>query len=236
MNRIETIIVCTDDEQPDMTLSGIPKVPSMPTTVVHGTRPCSTPRIVNAAMDEIRALRGDPWLWMIVHPDVELAEDYLGNLTREVIKLSEIDPDYGVIGVMGVRLQDGDKWCVGHLWDRVYEAGAPLSGPCIVDTLDEVLIVMRGDWPLKLDESLGTYHLWASELCLRERKYGRKNYVLPGMYIKHHSTAPHTTPDDAYFYYNLGVLSERYRNTGETLLTPSGAVYDKLGLAGVQLC
>lgn len=233
--RIEVVVVCTDDESPDTLLACVPDEPVIKTTVLRGVRPCSTPRIVNGAMDSIIAERGRPWLWVIVHPDVELPPAFFGNLRHQIGRLESIDPHYGVVGVMGVRLDAGRKVCVGHLWDRNYEAGAPLEHPCIVDTLDEVCVVLRGDREWKLDEELGTYHLWASELCLAQKFQRRTNYVLPGLYIMHHSTAPHTTPDDGYFYYNLGVLSERYRLEGQTLLTPSGAVIDDGTDAGIRL-
>ena len=233
--RIEVVVVCTDDEKPDLLLSSIPDNVLTNTTIVRGTRPCSTPRLVNDAMKRVVEDRGDPWLWLIVHPDIELAGDFFGNLTHWIYQLWKTDPMYGVVGAMGVRLDNGEKVHVGHLWDRSYEAGAPLQGPCLVDTLDELCVVLRGDRKWRLDNQLSTYHLWASELCLQERMCGRRNYVLPGMYLKHLSTSEEKSPDDPYFWFNLGVLSERYRFDGQTMLTPSGCVYDNRDHSGVRL-
>lgn len=231
--RIEVIVVCTDDESPDLLLACLPD--DVHSTVVRGVRPCSTPRLVNRVMADISSRVGRPWLWVIVHPDVELPPGFFGNLRHQAHRLSLLDANYGVIGVMGVILDEGKKVCVGHLWDRNYEAGVAVENPVSIDALDEVCVILRGDRPWELDESLGTYHLWASELCLAEKFRRRNSYVLPGLYLMHHSTAPMATMDDGYFFFNLGVLSERYRLEGATLMTPSGAVTDDGSDAGIRL-
>lgn len=237
-SHIELIVVCTDDESPDALLKTVPKYRELiRSTVLYEKRPCSTPRVVNMVMNAMRKGRGNPLAWVIIHPDVELPDGFFANLREGMFQLSKIDPDYGVLGVMGVRLLDKGRMCCGHLWDRDYEAGAPLECPLVVDALDEVCVILRGDRDWRLDDAgLATYHLWASELCLREKAEGRTSYVLPGLYLKHLSTAPREVPLDPNFFFNLGVLSERYRQPGMRLTTPSGSVYDDGGNEGVQLC
>jgi hypothetical protein len=228
--KIAVIIVCTDDEQIDSQI-GIPD--RIVRREVRGKRPCSTPRLVNP----ILLGEDKPDAWVILHPDVRLPAGWFDRLESGLAQLSEIDANYGVCGVMGCGLLDTKRFNVGHLWDRNYEAGIPLAYPQAVDALDEVCVILRGDRQWRLDENgLCTYHLWASELCMFEAQQGRNNYVLPGLFLEHYSTSSFHAPDDVHFWFNLGVLSERYRKPKESLITPSGSVYDHGDESGVRLC
>lgn len=181
----------------------------------------------------------------MIHPDIVLPEGWFGRLDAAVEKVAALDRHWGLAGVMGVARhpETHDKrLCFGHLLDRNYEAGVALTEPAPVEALDECCVILRGGRDWVLDEGLGTYHLWASELAMREASYGRNTYVLPGLYLEHHSTAPHTMPADAYFFFGLGVLSERYRHKGgkngagaTPLVTPSGSVHDYGDHRGVQI-
>ncbi|MEK9811337.1 MAG: hypothetical protein VW362_12870, partial [Candidatus Nanopelagicales bacterium] len=191
----------------------------------------------NETMAGIVRERGQPWFWLISHPDVTLPLSFWNSLEVGVRYMGETDPNYGVLGVAGCRMIGKHRNVYGHLLDRGRECGAALAFPTVVNALDEVIVILRGDREWAMDDTgLATYHLWASDLCYKEMSEGRKNYVLPGLYFEHHSNSSWSIPDDPYFYFNLGVLSERYRKPGTILSTPSGTVFDANNSVGVQIC
>lgn len=107
----------------------------------------------------------------------------------------------------------------------------------VVDTLDEVCVVLRADYEWWLNDiDLMRHHLWASELCLREAQEvpPRLSYVLPGLYVKHHSQTPLEVSDPA-FYFNAGVISALYRKPGDSIVSTCCTVYDPKDDTGVQI-
>jgi hypothetical protein len=139
----------------------------------------SAPAALNAAAE--RAY-GDTLLF--VHQDVRLYGDvWLEHLHGLMQRLDDV----GVAGVVG-RAADGRF--IGFMRDRQAIAGAPLDSATKAQTLDEcVLAVPRAVHERDpFDTSLGGWHVYGVDACLRARAAGRHVYVLP-LFVHHDSSS-----------------------------------------------
>jgi len=115
-------------------------------------------------------------LTMFVHEDVLI----------DKIPLSGIPPDWGVIGVAGVRFVNGKRETVGHILDRGKAWGSPIKEPMEAQTVDELLFITRGD--IIFDENL-PFDFYGADACMQARERGQKVYVVPA-WVEHNSTRP----------------------------------------------
>ena len=118
--------------------------------------------------------------WVVlVHQDVLLPEGWDLCLTEQ---LREAERRFGPIGVAGVY---GVGAAVG-LQSKGYTLGAQRVGwvvdrgrtlreapelPARVATLDELLLVVRRDTPLRFDPALG-FHMYGADICLQAAERG----------------------------------------------------------------
>lgn len=118
-----------------------------------------------------------------IHQDVYLPRDWEADLDRAVI---DLPTDWGVLGVAGVRLNDcdGSRTPYGFIMDRGTRWGNPHRLPAEVDTLDEMLLITRGD--LKFDERF-PFDFYGADICLQARAQGRKCYAIRA-FCEHNST------------------------------------------------
>lgn len=168
---------------------------------------------------------------------MEFPADFFVNLEAGLIALRKRSPEHGPVGVAGAIVKDGKKHVLGQIWHQGRDIGEPVVLEERVDTLDEVCVILRANrtWWLN-DTDLMRHHLWAAELCLREAQGGSPHlsYVLPGLYLKHHSETPLEVSDPA-FYFNAGVISALYRLPKGTIGTTCCTVYDPKDDTGIQI-
>ncbi len=122
---------------------------------------------------------------VFVHQDVYLPEGWATALENAVRSVSEADPNWGVLGVWGVTLAGGH---VGFVYDGGWRRilGHPFDGGVEVETLDEVLLVVRKSSGLRFDQELGGFHMYGSDICLEARRRGRKCYAI-GAFCVHNT-------------------------------------------------
>lgn len=121
-------------------------------------------------------------LVMYVHEDVYLPEGFFVNLYNV---LRAIPEDFGVLGVAGVKLSsNGERHFHGHISDRGKPWGSQYGLPAEVDTLDELLLVTRGDY--EFDEML-PLDFYGADICMQATKAGKKNYAI-NAYVQHNSS------------------------------------------------
>ena len=71
---------------------------------------------------------------------------------------------------------------------KVYSTGWGLQGhavnvPEVVETLDEIVLIVRKSSGLRFDPQLPHFHMYGVDLCLSARSKGLVNYVLPAFCI-----------------------------------------------------
>lgn len=111
-----------------------------------------------------------------LHDDVYLSTFFIDHLEYS---LSQLPPDWEVLGVAGVT--GPPKQIHGYIMDRGKEWGEPLEKPVKVDTLDELLLITRGN--IKFDEQF-EQDFYGADICI-----GRNAYVIPA-FVNHNSSRP----------------------------------------------
>jgi hypothetical protein len=134
---------------------------------------------VAAAYNSVTTRAGNVVVY--VHHDVFLPYIFQTNLLGAI---TNAPTDWGVLGVAGVRLVNGKKLNVGCILDRGRRWGQPLEGFTEeVDTLDELLLITRGD--LRFDENM-EQDFYGADICMQARLRGQKCYVIDA-YCHHNS-------------------------------------------------
>src|SRR5208283_928447 len=92
------------------------------------------------------------------------------------------DPNWGVLGVWGVG---NDGAAAGYLhWTGVEgTAGRRFDGGIEVETLDEVLLIVRRSSGLSFDDSLRGFHMYGADICLEAGRRGMKCYAISAFCI-----------------------------------------------------
>lgn len=111
---------------------------------------------------------------MFVHQDVSFSTNWLSDVLDQISRVGEISKQWGVLGLMGVRVKGG---FLGHIIDlHGHLYNPPLPGE--VASLDEVCLIIRKDSGLRFDESLGGFHLYGADLCLQAAVKGLSSYAI----------------------------------------------------------
>jgi hypothetical protein len=115
-------------------------------------------------------------LLIFVHQDVYLPEGWIRAVQNAIETLSKTDPNWGVLGVWG-GIRSGNP---GYMyWTGVKgTAGKPFQGFLEVNTLDEVVLIIRKSSGLHFDEQLAGYHFYGTDVCLEARRRGMKCYSI----------------------------------------------------------
>lgn len=117
------------------------------------------------------------------HHDVFMPRDFEATLISSISQINSIDNNWGVLGVAGVTYENSKRECYGNLKDRGREWGSTKGLPHKVQTLDELLLITKGD--LIFDE-LFDLHFYGADICMQAIKQGRKNYAIAA-YVHHNS-------------------------------------------------
>jgi hypothetical protein len=150
-------------------------------------------RNVSLALNEgIRRATGD--LICAVHQDVYLPSGWEAEFWEMLRRVEDVDPDWGVIGPAGGHPDEKDS--VGYVNYAGRPCGHPARGVLEVDTVDELMLVIRrGD--LEFDEEIPFAHFYGADACLQMRAQGRKTYVIDN-YVHHNSTFDGRFPPEFY--------------------------------------
>jgi hypothetical protein len=120
-------------------------------------------------------------LMVFCHQDIVLPQSWLLQLQRALDSLEVLDPAWGVLGCFGAT-QDGNFW--GHAYSSgLGVLGEPFQAPARVQTLDEIVLILRKSSGLRFDESLPHFHLYGADICLRAAKRRMKSYAVSAFCI-----------------------------------------------------
>jgi hypothetical protein len=114
-------------------------------------------------------------LIVFCHQDMFFPGPWMSQLEGAIEYLDRQDPEWGVLGCSGIT-QNGIYR--GH----VYSSGVGIIGdpsdPAEVQTLDEIVLILRRSSGLRFDEALPHFHLYGADICLRAGKKGMKSYAI----------------------------------------------------------
>lgn len=120
---------------------------------------------------------------VFAHHDVFLPPVFESELKKAILQINSIDPTWGVLGVYGGIVENGQRKFYGHVRDRGHNLGASIGFPHEVQTLDELLLITKGDFVF--DEQFDL-HFYGADICMQAISRGRKNYSIAA-YVHHNS-------------------------------------------------
>jgi hypothetical protein len=134
-----------------------PDVAETPLLIMQGFT--SAAAAYNAALDKTPAE-----VIVFLHQDVYLPTGWVECIRRRIVEVNEIDPNWAVLGLCGVA---PNNTFVGHVWCGAagHELGAEFVGPKPVESVDELLIVIRRKAGLRFDENLPGFHLFGTDIA-----------------------------------------------------------------------
>lgn len=127
---------------------------------------------LNAGLDRAE----HDWV-VLLHQDVHLPPGWDRRLLGQIREAERRFGPIGVAGAYGVGdIVEGAAGAlgaerIGHVVDRGRLLREGPDGPARAATLDELLLVVPRDTPLRFDPALG-FHLYGADLCLQARERG----------------------------------------------------------------
>ena len=148
---------------------------------------------------------------VFIHHDVYLPKGFEQNLIDGISALNMDDSNWGVLGCIGSRNSDEFPKVVGWVKDRGFDrSSGETQKKYEVDTIDELLLVIRNNGNLVFDENIPSTHLYGADICLQSKVKGLKNYVLKDLYCHHNSPHGYTLPPDFTPAYNY--IKEKWKH------------------------
>lgn len=131
----------------------------------------------NSALHKARAD-----ILVFVHQDIYLPARWFERVDRAIRTLNEAGIPWGVLGAFGSR-----RGASGGL-GRVFTNGMGLHGNVIkspepVETLDEIVLILRKSSRLRFDPDLPYFHMYGVDICLSAREVGLTNFAIPAFCV-----------------------------------------------------
>lgn len=114
---------------------------------------------------------------VFAHQDVYLPNGWAERLQLCINELNVHDPNWAVLGSFGVDL-DGNM--VGPVWSTSLGRiiGKVATGPTVVQSFDELLMVVRRSSGLRFDEAAPNFHFYGLDAVQNAHAFGKKSYVM----------------------------------------------------------
>jgi hypothetical protein len=151
----------------------------------------------------------DAEILVFLHQDVLLPDDWESKLLQA---LNIIQPtNWGVIGIAGVRLVNMRQVYLGHVLDRGSEWGSAEGLPTTVDTLDELLLIIKNNKKIEFDENIPFAHFYGADICLQARSIGLKCIAIEA-YCHHNSRGRRDVIYTPEFQTTMEYMRNKWRN------------------------
>lgn len=129
--------------------------------------------------------------WLVwVHQDVVLPVDWDLNFKARLSEAIHIFPRLAVVGVYGIDNITSPPRRAGRVLDRGCKSAEPAELPCLVDSLDEMLVAVRTDSGLRFDPALG-FDFYATDIALTAVAQGMEVAVVDAS-CEHWSATRHS--------------------------------------------
>jgi len=135
-------------------------------------------------------------LIVFCHQDMFFPEPWISQLLESCEWLEHKDPNWGVLGCSGIT---GERRMYGYVYSSGLGIVGKPSDPAEIQTLDEIVIVLRKSSGLRFDERLPHFHFYGTDICLRAAAQGMKSYAISAFCV--HNT-----------YQNFNLTSEFYES------------------------
>ena len=147
-------------------------------------------------------------LIVFVHQDMIFPEHWLSDLQRALDSLQQTDPQWGVLGCYGETLKDNGR---GYIYSGgLGIMGKPTDRPAPVQTLDEIVLILRKSSGLRFDEGLPHFHFYGADICMAAAARGLKSYAISAFCI-HNTQQIFVLPKE--FYESYRHMKQRWKNS-----------------------
>jgi hypothetical protein len=126
-------------------------------------------------------------LMVFCHQDIVLPGEWVTELGKALDYLEKKDPAWGVLGCAGVTNR-GEAHGFVYCTSNEKFVGAPFEAPEPVQTLDEIVLILRKSTGLRFDSSLPSFHFYGTDICIRAAAAGRQCYAIPAFCL--HNSGP----------------------------------------------
>lgn len=148
----------------------------------------SAAQVFNPVMDARPAQEWVVW----VHQDVVLPEGWDTLFAQAIAQAEQQLGRLSVVGTYGVAGAGTAAVHAGHVLDRGQVLRGPAPLPCLVDSLDELLVAVRSDSGLRMDPALG-WDFYATDLVLQAQAAGLQAAAVDA-FCEHWSGTPQHPP------------------------------------------
>ena len=154
-----------------------------------------------------QAIERSPYdLIVFLHQDIYLPSGWFERLQFCIARLEKQDPAWGVAGCWGATRN-------GVGFGHVYSPGVGVLGerfdqPQPVQTLDEIVLVMKRSRGLRFDPGLDHFHFYGADLCLEARARGLRSYAISAFCV-HNGNYQLVLPPE--FYQAYGYFKGKWR-------------------------
>lgn len=120
-------------------------------------------------------------LIVFTHQDMVFPLSWPSDLYRALECLARFDPAWGVLGCWGATQWNG---CKGYIYSNgLGILGTPFKDPMPVQTIDEIVLIMRKTSGLRFDHTMPYFHLHGADICLTAAIQGMKSYIISAFCI-----------------------------------------------------
>jgi hypothetical protein len=131
----------------------------------------SAAKAYNDAID-----RSENEIIVFSHQDMIFPAGWVSELERALEHLHYSDPHWGVLGCFGETYNAKGR---GHVYmPGLGILGSPSDNPEPVQTLDEIVLIIRKSSGLRFDPTLPHFHFYGVDICLRAADRGMKSYAI----------------------------------------------------------
>jgi hypothetical protein len=157
------------------------------------------PSAAKAYNDAIARAEND--LIVFIHQDVWLPGPWLQQLEGALKLLQRTDPNWGVLGCWGVSSS-------GMYSGHIYSSGLGVLGdrftiPAPVQTLDEIVLIVKKHSGLQFDNALPHFHFYGTDICMRAASQGLNCYAISAFCVHNTAQILQLPPDFYRSYYHV---------------------------------
>lgn len=181
----------------------------------------SAAQAFNAVMDSAPAQRWVVW----VHQDVHLPPGWADLFVQRLEEAERRWPHVALAGLYGVQKSPDlpapapaqpQFQRAGYVIDRGHPLKEHAALPCLVDSLDELLVAVRADSGLRMDPALG-FDFYATDLVLQAQAQGKVAVAVDAC-CEHWSDTPMQGPEVAAVAARILRSAERFEHKWQQLL------------------
>jgi len=150
-------------------------------------------------------------IMVFTHQDMVFPVNWEYDLQNSIKYLNNIDPRWGILGCYG-KVEDGHHGKGhGYLYCNGNKKllGKPFSHPIQVQTLDEVVLIIKKSSGLRFDNLLPHYHLYGADICMTAETKGMKCYAISAFCLHNTEKISYLTKE---FFECYNYLKYKWRN------------------------